>query len=145
MERALLTIHIGKTGGKTGGKAGGADGKSQKSHSAKAGLQVRGQLSKNEHKHMHLSRARQKLVANLARDFWRYDETRMIISEAHRLRSPATRYPKAAQSTFRTLTNIHSPRSFPAVASSVSSNRRPRTKCASAPKQPSTSPPSSST
>jgi len=31
----------GKTGGKTGGKAGGADGKSQKSHSAKAGLQVR--------------------------------------------------------------------------------------------------------
>ena len=31
----------GKTGGKTGGKAGGDNsGKSQKSHSAKAGLQV---------------------------------------------------------------------------------------------------------
>lgn len=35
-------VLTGKTGGKTGGKAGGAEaGKSQKSHSAKAGLQVR--------------------------------------------------------------------------------------------------------
>lgn len=35
-------VSTGKTGGKTGGKAGGGEaGKSQKSHSAKAGLQVR--------------------------------------------------------------------------------------------------------
>lgn len=37
-----FNVLTGKTGGKTGGKAGGAEaGKSQKSHSAKAGLQVR--------------------------------------------------------------------------------------------------------
>ena len=41
LDAAVLTHASGKTGGKTGGKAGGADGKSQKSHSAKAGLQVR--------------------------------------------------------------------------------------------------------
>jgi hypothetical protein len=36
------TFFTGKTGGKTGGKAGGdSTGKTQKSHSAKAGLQVR--------------------------------------------------------------------------------------------------------
>jgi hypothetical protein len=36
------TFFTGKTGGKTGGKAGGdTTGKTQKSHSAKAGLQVR--------------------------------------------------------------------------------------------------------
>jgi hypothetical protein len=36
------TFYTGKTGGKTGGKAGGdTTGKTQKSHSAKAGLQVR--------------------------------------------------------------------------------------------------------
>ena len=35
------TFLTGKTGGKTGGKAGGDSGKTQKSHSAKAGLQVR--------------------------------------------------------------------------------------------------------
>lgn len=35
-------VLLGKTGGKTGGKAGGdSSGKTQKSHSAKAGLQVR--------------------------------------------------------------------------------------------------------
>jgi hypothetical protein len=39
--RHTLTVCAGKTGGKTGGKAGGdTSGKSQKSHSAKAGLQV---------------------------------------------------------------------------------------------------------
>ena len=38
----LTTSFTGKTGGKTGGKAGGdSTGKTQKSHSAKAGLQVR--------------------------------------------------------------------------------------------------------
>lgn len=39
---ALTRCSTGKTGGKTGGKAGGdSTGKTQKSHSAKAGLQVR--------------------------------------------------------------------------------------------------------
>jgi hypothetical protein len=38
---ALTQSSTGKTGGKTGGKAGGdSTGKTQKSHSAKAGLQV---------------------------------------------------------------------------------------------------------
>jgi hypothetical protein len=40
--RILTRFSTGKTGGKTGGKAGGdSTGKTQKSHSAKAGLQVR--------------------------------------------------------------------------------------------------------
>lgn len=39
--RTLTRFSTGKTGGKTGGKAGGdSTGKTQKSHSAKAGLQV---------------------------------------------------------------------------------------------------------